>query len=1209
MTIREQLTALAEKRILVLDGAMGTMIQRFKLGESDFRGQRFAGHRQDLRGCNDLLCLTMPTVIGSIHEAYLRSGADIIETCSFNATSVSLDDYGLGDLAYEISRASALLARKAADKFSTPGKPRFVAGILGPTAKSAGLSPDMNDPGARAVHWDELEAAYYDNARGLLDGGADILMIETVFDTLNAKAAIFAVDRLLAERGADVPLMISATVSNAAGRLLAGQTVEAFCASVLHARPWSVGLNCSFGAEELRAHIRSLAAAAPCFVSAHPNAGLPNRFGEYDQDPVTMGKILEEYGREGLVNVVGGCCGSTPAHIAVIAARADFWTPRRPSSRRGTVLAGLEALPVNREQGLTYIGERTNVAGSRKFLRCIKEGDYDGAVSVARDMVEAGATVIDVCMDDALLDAETAMKEFLNRALSYPEVAKRPVMVDSSRWEVIEAGLKCLQGKGIVNSISLKEGEAEFLRRATLIRRYGAAVTVMLFDEQGQAADYERRIAIAKRAFDLLTGSGFPAEDIIFDPNVLTIATGIPEHGWYALDFLGACKWIHETYPEAQISGGISNLSFSFRGNEPVRQAMHAVFLKYAVDAGLSMAIVNPAVLVSFDGIERELRDAAKAVILCTEKDATERLLKAALAVKDRSGGGAADRPMPAVSRRDMDVRGRIIRGIVEGNDDYIEADVLELRPKCARALDVVEGPLMEGMREVGVRFGEGKMFLPQVIRSARVMKKAVAALEPFLEKEKIAVTGAGADAGERPAGGEKVLLATVRGDVHDIGKNIVGLVLGCNGYRILDLGVMVPSETILDTAEREEVDAIGLSGLITPSLDEMIRVAGEMEKRGLTIPLLVGGAAANLAHTALRIAPAYSGPVVYVSDAGSTASVVRSLFSPSGYRLFMDELRQRYREASERHETVVKRIDLIPVEEARRNPVPPDRNPPPDPKVTGIIELNDWPLERVIPRIDWKSFQEIWDSKNHDTFLEDARLLLDQVRAEGLLRLRGVAGIFPAASRGEDVLVYDTANPRTEAARFSFLRNQERKKNGGPNPCLADYLPREAAVKGPPGNGGWMGLFALSAGFGLEEAAARFKTRNDDYGFLLLGTLADVLAEAFAGEVHLRFQKEWWGYDPEIYRGIRPAFGYPACPDHEDKRTAFTLLEAERRSGLTLTESAMIVPAASVCGMFFVHSRAASFGAAPVGDDQLADWAERKGISPEEGLRRIGRI
>jgi 5-methyltetrahydrofolate--homocysteine methyltransferase len=1035
-------------------------------------------------------------------------------------------------------------------------------------------------------------------------------MIETVFDTLNAKAAIFAIDRLLVERGIDVPLMISATVSNEAGRLLAGQTVEAFRTSVLHARPWSIGLNCSFGADKLKAHIRDLGAAAPCFVSAHPNAGLPNRFGEYDQDPIAMGKAIEEYCKEGLVNVVGGCCGSTPTHIAVIAARAASYAPRPlPLPKGGTVLAGLEVLPVDREQGLTNIGERTNVAGSRKFLHCIKEEDYDEAVSIAQDMVETGAAAIDVCMDDALLDAETSMKGFLNMALCYPDIAKAPIMVDSSRWEVIEAGLKCLQGKGIVNSISLKEGESEFLRKASLIRCYGAAATVMLFDEQGQAVNYERKIAVAKRAFALLTASGFPAEDIIFDPNVLTVATGIPEHDRYALDFIRACKWISNNCPGTQISGGISNISFSFRGNEPVRKAMHAVFLKHAVDAGLSMAIVNPAALIPYDETDKELRDAVEAVILCTEKDAPEKLLVAALAVKERTGGGAMTVSEPMVSRQNIDVKERIICGIVKGNDGYIEEDVLELRPRYVRSLDVVEGPLMEGMREVGVRFGEGKMFLPQVIRSARVMKKAVAVLEPFLEQEKTAVTGNGTGIRGTAAGREKILLATVKGDVHDIGKNIVGLVLGCNGYRVLDLGVMVPAETILDTAEKEGVDIIGLSGLITPSLDEMIRIAEGMEKRGMTIPLLVGGAAANLAHTALHIAPAYSGPVVYVSDAGRSASVVRSLFSPSEYRRFLEELSQSYREALERHENIVKRTSVIPIEEARRNSVPPDPNPPPEPKFKGIVELNDCPLEQVIPHIDWKGFLGIWDSKNQDTLLEDAQLLLGRVRTEGLLRLRGVAGIFPAVSRGDDVIVYDTTNSRTESAWFSFLRNQEWKKNGGPNPCLADYLPRKAAENGAPGNGGWMGLFALSAGFGLEEAAAQFKARNDDYGFLLLATLADALAEAFTEEVHLRFRKEWWGYDPETYQSIRPAFGYPACPDHEDKRTAFTLLEAERRSGLTLTESAMIIPAASTCGMFFAHSQAAYFGAAPVGDDQLADWAERKGISVEEGRRRIGRI
>jgi 5-methyltetrahydrofolate--homocysteine methyltransferase len=1197
------------------------MIQRFKPVEEVFRGIRFKNHPTELLGCNDLLCLTKPEIVSSIHEAYLKAGADIIETCSFNSTAVSLGDYGLADLAYEISRASAEIARKQADSFSTAEKPRFVAGILGGAAKSAGISPDVNDPGKRAVTWDELEAAYYDNARGLLDGGADVLMVETVYDTLNAKAAIFAISRLLEERGADVPLMISATVASVSldaavpGRLLAGQTLEAFCVSVLHAKPWSMGLNCSFGADTLRKYIRELGEYVPCFVSAHPNAGLPNRFGAYDETPATMAAAIEEYLKEGLVNIVGGCCGSTPDHIAAIAAKAKNYAPRAiREKRRKTMLAGLEPLAVEREKGLTKIGERTNVAGSRKFLRFIKDKNYTGALTLVRDMIDQGAALFNVGMDDPFLDARTSMKAFLNLALSDPGIARVPVMVDSSRWDLIEEGLKLLQGKGLVNSISLKEGEAEFLRKARLARRYGAAVVVMLFDERGQGAEYERKIEIAKRSYELLVRDGFPPEDIVFDPNVLSVATGIPEHDRYALDFIRACRWICENYPAVQISGGITNLSFSFRGNDPVREAMHTVFLKYAFDAGLSMAIVNPGALVSCDAIEPGLRDAVADLLLCRRSDAVERLLNLAITIKDAGGGsgaGSAAKESPD-SWRTLDAEERVVHALVKGIDEHIEDDVLELRPRYTQALELVEGPLMRGMREVSRLFGEGKMFLPQVIRSARVMKKAVSALEPFMEREK----SAGTDGGT-------ILLATVKGDVHDIGKNIVGVVLGCNGYTVRDLGIMVPAGDILDAAEKEGAGIIGLSGLITPSLEEMVRTAREMEKRRMTIPLLIGGATTSLAHTSLRIAPEYSGPVVYVSDAGQSAGVVRALLSPSERPRFLEELEKRYRQAVEQHERVSAKIELVPLEAARKNRVQGISGPVREPQTKGLIEVNGYPLERIIPYIDWKGFLHIWeiDSRNSvsaekeiagEKLLEDARKLLERLCTEKFLELRGVLGFFPVSSEGDDVPVYDPSG-EMECARFAFLRNQEKKRAGGPNPCLADFLPQD---KG----GAWLGLFALSAGFGLEQAAAAYRAQHDDYGALLLGTLADSLAEAFAEEIHLRIRREWWGYAAEEnlsiedvltgkYAGIRPAFGYPPCPDHQDKRIAFDLLEAQKRCALTLTESAMIVPAASVCGMVFPGPGAYYFSAAPVGEDQLRNWAERKGIDPEEARRRLGRI
>jgi 5-methyltetrahydrofolate--homocysteine methyltransferase len=1275
MNIRETLDGIAARRILILDGAMGTMIQSFKtpggkaLTEEDFRGQtgdspagsRFARHDKPLLGCNDLLCLTKPEVIDSIHEAYLQAGADIIKTCSFNATSVSLADFGIGDLAYGISAAAAGLARKAADKYSTPEKPRFVAGSMGPTAKSASLSPDLNDPGKRGITWDELAAAYYDNARGLLDGGAHILLIETIFDTLNAKAAIFAINKLCEERGADIPLMISATVSDAAGRLLSGQTVEAFCVSVLHARPWAIGLNCSFGAEKLKSPTADLASFAPCLVSVHPNAGMPNQFGAYDESPESMAAFIEGYLAEGLVNILGGCCGTTPHHIAAIAEKAAASQPRPfPASAGGktpgrTFLAGLEPLLISRENPaglpalpLIDIGERTNVAGSRKFLRLIKEEKYAEALGIAREMIAAGASIIDVCMDDALLDAERAMTLFLNLAQSDPDIARVPVMIDSSRWNVIEAGLKCIQGKSLVNSISLKDGEAEFLRRSRLTRAYGAAAVVMLFDEQGQAASYERKIEVAQRSYDLLIGDGFPPEDIVFDPNILSVATGIPEHDSYALNFIRACGWIRENCPAVQISGGISNLSFSFRGNDTVREAMHGVFLKHAAEAGLTLAIVNPAGLVSYDGIDPVLRRAAEEVILCGSspegpvpeegpggQSPAERLLALAVEISDgasgpQPGGSGLSRPSP--DWRKLAAEERIFHAMIKGMDDYIEADVLEIQPKYERALDIVETILMKGMKEVGDRFGQGKMFLPQVIRSARVMKKAVAALEPFIQGEKARLAET-AGAGDSPGGAAKIILATVKGDVHDIGKNIVGLVLGCNGYEILDLGVMTPAEKIIESALKEKTALIGLSGLISPSLDEMVRTAREMEKRGIKIPLIIGGAAASLAHTGLRIAPEYSGPVVYVPDAGKSAETVRSLLSDTERPRFLEKVETSYREAAMRHEKIKAYAELLPLEKARKNKVPSVSYIPPEPKTQGIIELIDYPSERVIPYIDWNSFLQTWDlaaetypsaytapvrrerQKARDKLMEDARTLLDQVVGEGILQLRGIIGFFPACSEGDDILIADPEKRDRETARFCFPRNQEKKRTAGPNPCLADFVaPRAKEV------GDWMGLFALSAGFGLAEASVKYREKNDDYGSILLSSLANTLTEAFSEEVHHRVRQEWWAYAPgetfqagDIlkgnFRGIRPAFGYPACPDHRDKETVFRLLKVRERTGMELTDTAMIIPAASVCGMYFAHPASYYFGVGRLDEDQLKNWADRKGITVYEAQKRLGRI
>jgi 5-methyltetrahydrofolate--homocysteine methyltransferase len=1250
MNIRETLNQAATERILVLDGAMGTMIQAFRtpegqaLGEKDFRGGSFAGHHKALLGCNDLLCLTKPELISSIHEGYLRAGADIIKTCSFNATSVSLDDFGLGHLAYEISAAAAGLARKAADAFSTPEKKRFVAGSMGPTAKSASLSPDIGDPGKRGISFGELARAYYDNVRGLMDGGADLLLIETVFDTLNAKAAIFAIQRLEEERNMDIPLMISATVAGPSGRLLSGQTLGAFCVSILHGRPWSIGLNCSFGAEKLKSPAAEIAALASCLTSAHPNAGMPNQFGGYDESPESMAAFVEEYLKEGLVNIIGGCCGTTPDHIAAIAAKAAQYRPRKVPAQtaapRRSFLAGLEALAINgagTPARLVYTGERTNVAGSREFLRLISEEKYAEALGIARRQIEAGAAIINICMDDALLDAGKAMVSFLTLALSDPDIAKVPFMIDSSRWKIIEGALQYIQGKALVNSISLKDGEGEFLRRAGLAQRYGAAIVVMLFDETGQAADYERKIEIARRSYGLLTEMGFPPENIVFDPNVLAIATGIPEHDSYALDFIRACSWIREHCPGVQISGGISNLSFSFRGNNQVREAIHGVFLKHAAEAGLTMAIVNPGTLLSYDEIDPVLRQTVEDLVLCrnpavseTGQSPSERLLALAINISTAMPGGRKSRssPGPSTEWRKLPAEKRIVHAIIKGIDDFIGEDVLKVRPHYRRALDVVETLLMKGMRDVGDQFGEGKMFLPQVIRSARVMKKAVAALEPFIEAEKAQASGAETSGGT----GAMILLATVKGDVHDIGKNIVGLVLGCNGYTIIDLGVMTPAERIIETALREKVDVIGLSGLISPSLDEMITTVRELEKEKISIPVLIGGAAASLAHTSLRIAPEYSGPVVYVPDAGKSAEAVRSLLSKTERPRFLEQLEARYREAEIRHEKIRQYAELLPLEAARKNKTPEVSYIPVEPKVKEIIELLDYPPERVIPYIDWNSFLQTWDlaektypsaytarvmrkqREARNNLLEDAHAFLDQIVREGTLRLRGVLGFFPACADGDDILIGDPE--QGNAVRFCFPRNQEKKRTAGPNPCLADFvLPPKNA-----GPGDWIGLFALSAGFGLTEAAAEYQTKKDDYRAILLASLANTLTEAFSEEVHLRVRREWWAYAPgedlaieEIlkgkFQGIRPAFGYPACPDHWDKETAFRLLDAGERCSLKLTGTAMVIPAASVCGMYFAHPGSYYFGVGRLNDDQIGDWAKRKGLGVLEIQKRMGRI
>jgi 5-methyltetrahydrofolate--homocysteine methyltransferase len=1216
MTTREKLDSIAEERVLILDGAMGTMIQTHKLEEDDYRGALFAGHEHKLKGCNDILCLTKPEIVGGIHEKYLEAGADIIETCSFNANAVSLADYGLADRAFEVSRAAAALARSAAAAWSTPEKPRFVAGVLGPTTKSAGISPDMDDPGRRSIGWDEREAAYYDNARGLLDGGADILMIETIFDTLNAKAAGAAILRLFRERAASVPVMISAAISDAAGRLLAGQTVEAFCVSMTHIEPWAIGLNCSLGAEKLKKSVRALSGTAPCRVSAHPNAGLPDENGVYTETPETMAAFLREYVDEGLVNVLGGCCGSTPAHIAAIAQmtreRSDAGIRPRPfppfvPKRYKTTVCGLEPLTIERER-LTIVGEKGNAPGSKRFLELVKAEKYEEALRLVRKNIEDGADLIDICMDDGLIDGEKAIVSFVNLALSDPDVARVPFFIDSSRFSVIEAALKCIAGKAIANSISLKEGEAEFLRKALRLRELGAAAVVMLFDERGQAADYERRVEIASRSYNLLRASGFPPEDIIIDPNILAVATGMSEHDRYALDFLRAVPEILSRCPRVHICAGVSNLSFSFRGSRPVREAMHAVFLHLARSAGLTVAIADTAAAGLYDSLDPALRLAAENLLLCRDPSAASELLRIA---EDSRGeapplGRAPPRPTPPSGgstpatppNQTAGPHERIIGAMLRGDDETIAEDVRELLAGGTTALQAVEGPLMEGMRQVGELFGDGKMFLPQVIRSARVMKKAVAALEPHIAAQ----GGSGSALSSRNV----IVMATVKGDVHDIGKNIVGTVLACNGFKVLDLGVMVPAETILEAARREGALFVGLSGLVSPSLDEMVHVAEEMERQGFTIPLLVGGAAASLAHTALKIAPVYGAPVVYIKDAGQAPGLARRLSSPALRPGLLEELSARYEAAAASHNKRASERRFLSIEAARENRLRQDWQPP-EPKVTGIISLDDYPLEPVAARFDWEAFFSKWSGPKDPRLEADARALLDEIIRQKRLRLRGVAGVFPACSDGDDILVYAQSPSEEVALKIACLRGQIRKAAAAPNVSLADFIRPEGAGKD------WIGFFALSAGFGLDAAKAEYAARGDDYRAIIFALLADGLAEAFSAEAHSRLRRDWWAYETDVesagrrIQGIRPAFGYPCCPDHEDKRAVFRLLEAEHRAGLTLTESAMIVPAASVCGMYFAAPAAYYFSCGPIADDQLADWARRKNIPPETARRRTG--
>ncbi|HEU4827735.1 MAG TPA: methionine synthase [Gemmatimonadales bacterium] len=1209
-----QLDALLASRILVLDGAMGTMIQSHRLTEGDYRGTRFAGWHLDLRGNNDLLTLTQPHIISGIHRQYLEAGADIIETNTFTSNAVAMADYGMEALCREMNVEGARIARAAADEFEArePARPRYVAGVLGPTTRTASLSPDVNDPAARNVTFDELAASYLDAARGLADGGADLLLIETIFDTLNAKAAIFALEELFAERGARLPVMISGTITDASGRTLSGQTVEAFWNSVAHARPLSIGLNCALGAKQLRAYVQDLARIAPVHVSAHPNAGLPNEFGGYDESPETMARHIAEWAEHGLLAIAGGCCGTTPAHIAAIAAAVAGKAPRRPPAiERRTRLAGLEPLTIGPDSLFVNVGERTNVTGSRRFARLILDGQFETALDVARQQVESGAQMIDVNLDEAMLDSERAMGTFLNFVASEPGISKVPIMIDSSKWSVIEAGLKRVQGKSVVNSISLKEGEEAFVRQAELVRRYGAAVVVMAFDEQGQADTAERKVEICRRCYRILTGRvGLAPEDVIFDPNIFAIGTGIEEHAGYAVAYIEAVRRIKAELPHVLVSGGVSNVSFSFRGNDPVREAIHTVFLYHAIEAGMDMGIVNAGQLAIYSDIDPALLELVEDVVRNRRPDATDRLL----AVADQVKGGPAAKGAD-LSWRALPVTGRLSHALVEGITDFITEDTEEARQAFARPIEVIEGPLMDGMNVVGDLFGAGKMFLPQVVKSARVMKKAVAHLIPFIEAEKL--KGNGRDA--KPKG--KILLATVKGDVHDIGKNIVGVVLQCNNFDVIDLGVMVPSAKILETARSERVDLIGLSGLITPSLEEMAFVATELEREGFETPLLIGGATTSRAHTAVKIEPGYRrGPTIHVLDASRAVGVASNLLSDTLRDEYVTGMREEYRTLrAARAGAAGQRVQ--PIEAARRARPEVAWTPAPAPTFTGVRHFDDYPLPELVERIDWTPFFQTWELRGHypailtdptvgaaaSSLFADAQRMLRRIVDQKQLRARGAIAFHPARASGDDIELLDAQGG--VIATIHTLRQQMAKAEGRSNYALADFVaPAETGVPD------YVGLFAVTAGAGASDLIAGYRAAQDDYSAILAEALADRLAEAFAERLHERVRKELWGYAPdeqldnqelirEGYQGIRPAPGYPACPDHTEKRAIFELLDA-RAVGIELTESCAMIPGASVSGYYFWRPEARYFGLGKIGKDQVEDYARRKGWSVAEAER-----
>ncbi|MCX6579358.1 MAG: methionine synthase [Candidatus Aminicenantes bacterium] len=1210
---------LLKKRILILDGAMGTMIQEHKLTETDFRGARFKNHPVDLKGNNDILSLTQPQIIREIHKAFLEAGSDIIETNTFSATGLSQQDYRLEHLVYEINLAAAQNARAAVKEFQEkyPHRRCFVAGSLGPTGKTLSISPDVNNPGARDVTFDQMAEAYAEAVRGLIDGGVDLLLIETIFDTLNCKAAIYAVKNYFEKHNIELPLIISATIAGAGGRTLSGQTPEAFWYSVAHARPLAVGLNCALGADQMRPHLQALAAVADCAVSVYPNAGLPNEFGQYDDAPHHMAAVIEEFARNGFVNIVGGCCGTTPGHIKAIAQQVRPYAPRTiPDAPAYTFLSGLEPLIIKEDSLFVNIGERTNVTGSARFAKLIQGKEYEKALEVARDQIENGAQIIDVNMDEAMLDSDREMVAFLQLAAAEPDISRVPVMLDSSKWSVIEAGLKCLQGKGIVNSISLKEGEEKFIQRAETILKYGAAAIVMAFDEKGQADTLERRMEICTRSYRILTEKvGFPGRDIIFDPNIFAIGTGIEEHRNYAVDYLEAVRRIKQQFPCALVSGGVSNLSFAFRGNNAIREAMHSAFLYHAIEAGMDMGIVNAGQLTVYEEIPPDLLERVEDVVLNRREDAAERLVEAAHSVSDKT---RLDKKI--LEWRERPVQERLLHALVTGTTQYIEEDAAEAHRLLGDAVKVIEGPLMDGLNHVGDLFGSGKMFLPQVVKSARVMKKAVAFLMPFIEKEKAA-----AGKGLEPKARARILLATVKGDVHDIGKNIAAVVLGCNNYEVLDLGVMVPSNVILEAAKKENVDIIGLSGLITPSLDEMAKIAAEMEREGFKIPLLVGGATTSKIHTAIKIAPGYSGPVVQVPDASRAVGVVNGLLDEKNRERYAAEIKKEYEELRLKRQSQMDAVQFVSLGEARKHKLQLDWQTyqPPVPRILGLQEFHSYPISELSRYIDWTFFFKVWQltgrypevlddpikGKEATRLYDDARAMLGRIEKEQLLRANAVLGIFPANSVNDDDIEIYTDESRVEVMSVvhTLRRQVKGRGDGDVFTALADFIaPKESGVKD------YLGGFAVTAGLGMEEALKKFEKENDDYSIIMIKALADRLAEALAERIHERVRKEFWGYEPgenlEVgdmfkgkYRGIRPAPGYPSCPDHTEKRGLFDWLSVEERASIGLSENYMMVPGASVSGYYFSHPRAHYFPVEKIAKDQVEDYALRKGMAIHE--------